>query len=423
MRWPVALSLVAAAVLIFLTVLIGMESGLFALGKAEPEPAENEDDECVSETVAPSWPTETDLRRVRIASAGDITAHMPQINLAYVGDGKYDFNPCFELIAPYLKDADLAVGNLETAQAGPDITFLGYTGYTGYPCFNAPIELSEALKNAGFDLVSMAHNHSLDRGLSGLKATLENVRGVGLTTFGTHMNEEERNMPVIKEINGIKIAFLSYTYGTNMIPIPRGHEYAVNLIENFHTIEPIIEDMELARREGADFIAVAMHWGDMYITEPPQGLREIAEELAVAGADFIMGGHPHVVQPLEWFHVDRGYGRKRGSLVTYSMGNFLSNQRRPPNPTDLVQYGKLLHVEVTKDMETKETWISDVQYEITWVHREWGHRILPLSQVLAGDPSDFNLTPARVEELRGGYRRNEAIILNYGFEENAPWNR
>ncbi len=408
-----------------LAFLLGAGAGFFGGGDltADPEPPEQEPSEPDPEPEPepdPEPEPEPDIRSMTIISVGDITAHSPQINQAHVSDGEYDFSPSFEFIAPHLKRADLAVANFETCQAGPEITFLGYRGYTGFPCFNAPVELSEAVKEAGIDLVSTAHNHSMDRGLSGLKITLENLRGVGLTTYGTHMNEEEQMTPVIAEVDGIRVAFLSWTFSTNVIPVPEGHEYAVNFIENFHTVQPIIEEIQRARDAGADLVAVSMHWGAMYVTEPHPRLREIAAELARGGADLILGGHPHVVQPMEWLYNEQEDGSERPTLVTYSMGNFISNQHYPINPTDLVQYGKLLEFGITKDMDTGETWISSADYDITWVHREWRHRVLSLSEVLAGDPADFNLAEARVEELRDGFRRNVEIIEKYGFSEDAP---
>ena len=309
------------ALVIALLFIAGSVAGIFATGGSSadpplptPTPPSQDDPGTVEpDPDEPEPDPEPDIRTMTLLAAGDITAHVTQMNQAHLGGGEYDFTPSFEIIAPYLKAADLAVGNLETCQASPDISFLGYSGYTGFPCFNAPVALSEALKQAGFDLMSMAHNHSLDRGLTGLKQTLENVRGLGLTTFGAHLNEEEQMTPVIKEVNGIKVAFLSYTFSTNVIPIPQGHEYAVNFIENFNTVVPIVEEMERARREGADLIAVSMHWGAMYVTDPHPYLRTVAEQLAEAGADLILGGHPHVVQPMEWFYNEEPDGSTRVS--------------------------------------------------------------------------------------------------------------
>ncbi|MFO8059668.1 MAG: CapA family protein [Bacillota bacterium] len=400
---------------------IGAGASLRNSGDAVADPEPNDEPE-IEEPVdpEPEPEPEPDIRSITLVAAGDITAHEPQITQAHAGDGTYDFSPTFEFITPYIQRGDLAVGNLETCQAGPEISFLDYQGYTGYPCFNAPIELSEALKEAGFDFVSTAHNHSMDRGLSGLKATLENIRAAGLTTFGTYLNQKEHDTPVISEVDGVKVAFLSYTFSTNVIPVPEGHEYAVNFIENFHTVEPITDEIDRARAAGADIVAISMHWGDMYVTEPQEHSRHVAAELAAAGADLILGGHPHVVQPIEWIYTEEEDGFQRPTMVTYSMGNFLSNQRYPNNPTDLVQYGNILEIEISKEMDSGRTWISDVNYEITWVHRDWRHRILPLSEVLAAEPSEFNLDAAQLEQLQQGHLRNEEIIEKYGFSDDAP---
>ncbi len=415
------------AVVIALLFVAGSVAGIFATGGSSadpplPTPTPPSQDPGIVEPGPdePEPEPEPDIRTMTLLAVGDITAHLTQINQAHLGDDEYDFTPSFEIIAPYIEAVDLSVGSLETCQASPSISFMGYTGYTAFPCFNAPLALSEALTQAGFDLMAMANNHSLDRGLTGLKETLENVRGLGLTTFGTHLNEEEQMTPVIKEFNGINVAFLSYTFSTNAIPVPQGHEYSVNYIENFNTVVPIVEEMERARRDGADLIAIYMHWGAMYVTEPHPHLRTVAGQLAEAGADLILGSHPHVVQPMEWFYNEEPDGSTRISLATYSMGNFVSNQHYPANPTDLVQYGKILNFEISKDMESGATWISGVDYEITWVHRGWRHRILPLSDVMVQEPAHFNLTAEQKQELVEGYARNKEIIERYGFVDDAP---
>jgi poly-gamma-glutamate synthesis protein (capsule biosynthesis protein) len=360
-----------------------------------------------------------DLRTVRIIAGGDITAHDIQMQQAHLGDGRYDFSPSFEYIAPYLRAADLAVADFETGQAGAAY------GYHAYPAFNAPLELSRAAREAGIDLVATANNHSLDMGLSGLKATLDNLRAAGLKTFGTYKSREEQQAPLIIEVNGIRLAFLSYTYGTNGIPVPQGHEYAVNLIEDFHTLDPISSEIGRARAAGADLVAVYMHWGDMYVFEPTERQKEIARELAAAGADLILGGHQHVIQPMEWIEIAQPDGSTRSSLVTYSMGNFISNQHYspgPPNfiPTPAVQYGLLVDIEITKDMESGETRISGADYEIIWVHRLWRHRILPLSAVFSEGPAKFNLTEAEHNELQKGFQFNQNVVERFGFSANKP---
>ncbi len=380
---------------------------------------QREEEQDVEEDAEEEKDPEPDLRNATMVVAGDITAHVPQIEQAHLGEGEYDFTPSFEIIAPYIQQADLAVGDLETSQAGPDISFWGYSGYTGYPLFNAPQELSVALAEAGFDALTIANNHTLDRGYDGLMETLSHVRSLEIETFGAYKSWEERNDPLIIEHDGIEIAFIAYTYGLNGIPIPEGHEYCVNKTANFDDITPIVEDIQAARDSGADLVAVFPHWGEMYVTEPqPQRLRQVAEELAAAGADLILGSHPHTLQPIEWFFNKEDDGPERATLAIYSLGNFISNQHYPHNPTPYVEYGILLDISITKNMDTEEAWISGVDYDITWVHRDWRHRILPLSEVLQGSPEDYNLSESRLEELGTWYQNNKEVVEKYGHRED-----
>lgn len=358
-----------------------------------------------------------DIRSINMVTVGDITAHLLQIYQAETSDGDYNFYHSFDVIAPYLQAADLAVGDLETLQAGYDISFRGYSGYTGYPRFNAPKAFSEALAKAGFNALTLANNHALDRGYEGLEITLEHVRSLGIETFGAYTSWEERNTPLILEYNGIRIALIGYTFCTNQTTIPEGHEYCVNLTVGFEDLTPVIEDIQTARLHGADLVAVFPHWGAMYVTEPnPQRLRDAAEEMAEAGADLILGGHPHYIQPIEWFFNQDRYGNERATLVVYSMGNFISNQHYPfPTiPSPLVEYGLLLDIELSKNIDTGLAWISAVDYEITWVHRHWRHRILPLTNVFDNPPDKYNLNHEQVNELKKWYDRIVEIVETYG---------
>jgi poly-gamma-glutamate synthesis protein (capsule biosynthesis protein) len=380
------------------------ESGL-------PETDEDEQD--------PEEESGADLRTVKLIAVGNIFPHLPNIEQAHLGDGKYDFNPTFEYIAPLLQTADLVVGDLETAQAGPDIVFWGYSGYTGYPLFNSPQELTVALRDAGVNLLTLGNNHALDRGYDGLMASLDHIRGLGIKTFGAYKSPEERDKILIVEQEGIKIAFIGYTFSTNGITIPEGHEYCLNFAPGFEDLTPIIDDINKARDNGADLVAVFPHWGENeYASEPsPQYYREVASELAAAGADLIIGGHPKFVQPIEWFFNDRGDGTERATFAVYSQGTFLSNQHYPANISPFVEYHLLVDLDLTKNMDTGETWISGADYEITWIHRNWRHRILPLSEVFAGSPDDFNLTESKVEELKSWHQRNVESAEAYGHLE------
>ena len=373
----------------------------------EPSDAMTEEPE---EAVGP------DLQSINLVIVGNIFPHLPQIEQAHLGDGVYDFTPSFEYIAPLLQVADLAVADLETSQAGPDISYLGFSGYTGFPMFNTPQELSVALREAGIDVMTLGNNHALDRGYEGLVETLNHLRGIGIRTFGAYKSQEERDTTLIIDQNGLKIAFIGYTFSTNGIPVPEGHEYCINFSPGFTDTTAIIEDINQAKSSGADLIAFFPHWGeDEYAQEPqPQYYRQVAEELAAAGADLIIGGHPKFIQPLEWFFNERADGTERATLAIYAQGTFLSNQHYPANISPLVEYGLLLDIDLTKNLDSGEAWISGVEYEVTWIHREWRHRILPLTQVFSASPESLNLSASKIEDLKSWHQRCIDTAEAYG---------
>lgn len=362
-----------------------------------------------------------DLRTVNLITTGNIMATETQINQAKIGDDQYDFSPSFEFIAPYLKTADLVVGDLEVAQAGPDIAYAGIKGYTGWAYFNSPQELSEALFNAGINVFTLANNHAMDRGLEGLMITIDHIRSLGAETFGAYKNQEERDKILIIEINGINIAFIGYTYSTNGNPIPGGHEYSVNLSTDFLDITHLIKDIQAARASGADIVAVFPHWGAEHSHEPqPQRLRQVAEEIAAAGADLIIGGHPKWIQPFEWFFNNTVDGSERASLAVYSQGSFLTHQYEGDGYNAIYsEFSLLLDIELTKDYVTGETLISDVDYEIAWTHRGWQHRVLLLSDIFAADsPVEYNLNETRINRFKEIHKTSVEVIEMYGHPED-----
>ncbi|NLM23034.1 MAG: CapA family protein [Firmicutes bacterium] len=351
-----------------------------------------------------------DIRTATIANVGAIYPHRPQIVQAHLGDGKYDFSPSFEIIAPLIKAADLAVVTFETAQAGPG------GGYTGYPTFNAPLELTKNLKDAGFDVFNTANNHIMDRGYEGLMKTIDHIRSHGLTVIGTYKSWEERNTPHVLDVNGIKVGFVSYTYNTNGFYPPAGHEYAINHIPNFETVQPVVEDIIKTRQAGADLVAVYMHWGEEYNHEPSARQKEIAQELAKAGADLIIGTHPHVLQPLDLITVEKDDGSEHRAVVINALGNFCTNQHLTDGvPTDLTRYGILATIELAKDMNSGEAWIADVNYEINICHIDWRHRVIPVSMILSNPPEKYNHSAARVETIKKQYDTLVQILERYNF--------
>lgn len=305
---------------------------------------------------------------------GDIMSHSPQLPGAYdEATGTYDFTPFFENVKPILSEGDWVMANLETPIAGADF------GYSGYPTFNAPTELAEALKDAGFNLLSTANNHSLDKGEKGLLKTLEHVRALGFQTVGTAASQAEADENVIVEQNGIRMGLLSYTYGTNGIPIPEGKPYLVNLIDE----TKIKGDIRRLREAGADLVTVALHFGNEYQTVPSDSQTALARSLAAAGADIIAGSHPHVVQPYEVVEAFDEQGRAKQALIIYSMGNFISNQRG-----DSKDYGVIFKVGVKKNMTAGTTELTEIEAIPTWVHRyrpdnSYRYRVLPVEATIA----------------------------------------
>lgn len=266
----------------------------------------------VADTCSDASATGADT--VSFLFAGDAMQHKPQLQHALAaGGGKtYAFDQCFTLIAPAVKAADYAVVNLEVPLGGgPD--------YSGYPMFSAPDSYAAALKDAGFDMLLTANNHSLDRGAKGARRTLTVLDSLGLDHTGTFSDslDRSRRVPCIRDIKGAKVGFLNYTYGTNGL-VPRdGIE--ISYIDR----DKIAAEMQATRRAGANIIIVAMHWGIEYQLNENAEQRSLAQFLVDQGADMIVGSHPHVIQPYKVVHNAR---EGKDVLVIYSLGNFISNQ-------------------------------------------------------------------------------------------------
>ena len=296
--------------------------------------------------------------------AGDVMSHMPITNDAYVeADGTYDYSHMLQFAARQLEQADYAVANLETVLAGgPD--------YSGFPAFNSPDELAYDVKEAGFDLLSTANNHTRDRGMDGIYRTLDVLDQAGLAHVGTYRSPEERDEHsgiYVADVGGISVAFLSYTYGLNGFRLDSDKMYAVNLfnLDYYTTLanpdyELLQSDLEAARALDADLIAVMIHWGVEYQNAPNGHQTNLAQFLVEQGADLVLGGHPHVLQPYETISVTGWDGQEREGFVCYSLGNFISNQY---DPFPAVQTTAVLDLELTKDPESGETAVTGVSYE------------------------------------------------------------
>lgn len=313
------------------------------------------------------------VTEAKLIAVGDIMMHGMQIKSGYNSQtNTYSYQTFFTEVKDILSVGDWVIGNLETTLAGPE------SGYTGYPLFNAPATLADAIKWAGFNILTTANNHSLDRREKGLLKTLENLRDREIYPVGTAASLAESQEILIAEKNEILMAFLAYTYGTNGIPIPQGKDYLVNLIDE----QKIIQDITRAKQKGADIVTVSLHFGAEYQRLPNTKQKQLVENLVNGGADIILGSHPHVVQPYKIFNVTSKNGDTRQAVAIYSMGNFISNQTR--KYTDL---GVIFQVNIQKSFPEETIEISGVEAFPTWVHRyrkngKLNFRVLPLEEIV-----------------------------------------
>lgn len=256
---------------------------------------------------------------ITLSFTGDIMLHESQLIAAYdPGCDCYDFTENFQNVAPYLSKGDLTIGNLETTLPGEP------RRYSGYPQFGAPDSIVTALKNAGFDILTTSNNHSMDKGGDVLARTLNVLREHEMLHLGTWRSPEEfqKNRVLVVQKKGFRLAFLNYTYGTNGIPVPENRW--VNLIDK----KQISKDIEIAETLAPDLVIVLFHYGGEYRQSPDAFQIEMTNHAFYRGADVVIGGHPHTLQPYEIKQVTDVKGRTKERFVIYSMGNFISAQRK-----------------------------------------------------------------------------------------------
>lgn len=266
--------------------------------------------------------------------AGDAMQHQAQLDQAKIRGGVkgYDYSQCFTHIAPVITEADYAVVNLEVPLGGGPV-------YSGYPCFSAPDSFAKALKDAGFDMFLTSNNHCLDSGDKAARRTLMALDSLGVDHIGTFRDSLQRRelVPFIKDINGIRFGFLNYTYGTNGIAPRDGMEVA--LIDRAR----MAEEMRKTREAGAEILVVTIHWGVEYVLIQNKNQENLAQFLIDNGADLIIGGHPHVIQPMKVVRNDK---ENKDVLVVYSLGNFISNMK-----TADTRGGALVRARVERDAD------------------------------------------------------------------------
>lgn len=285
---------------------------------------------------------------INFTAIGDVMCHNTNYQTAYNSTTKsYDFTPAFVNVRKYTEKADIAIGNLETTLTGKEI------GYSGYPTFNSPEELGVALKDIGVDVVSTANNHCMDKGSKGIVNTLDNLDRIGINHTGTNRSKEEQDTVLVKDVNGMKIAFIAFTYGTNGINIPSGKEYMVNLIDN----DFILEQIELAKQQNPDLICASMHWGIEYAQKQNKEQEQLADLLFQNGVDIIIGNHAHVIEPMEKRTITLNDGTEKDVFVVYALGNFISAQVKEHTRSTAI-----LNMKITKKGETGKISIDSVDY-------------------------------------------------------------
>ena len=297
---------------------------------------------------------------------GDVMSHTPLTDDCYVAEtDSYDYTHVLQFAAPQLALADYAAANLETPLAGGQ--------YSGYPRFNSPDELAYNIKDAGFDLLCTTNNHTLDKGMDGIYRTLDVLDQAGVAHVGTYRSQEERDASHgihVADVGGISVAFLAYTYGLNGFRIDDDLRFSANLfnLDYYTTLcnpdyQLLEEDMAAARALETDLIAVIVHWGNEYRTQQNVHQENLAQFLVGQGADLVLGGHPHVLQPYMTVTAPGFDGQEREGFVIYSLGNFISNQNFADDPwQDLAtKTTVILDLELTKTPEGDAS-LTDVRY-------------------------------------------------------------
>ena len=303
--------------------------------------------------------SDSSVKTARVVANGDILIHDALYYTAKKEDGSYDFNPFFEYVKPWIEGADLAIGDFEGTIS--DRSPLG-----GYPLFNAPVQIADTMKDVGYDVVDLAHNHILDTGLYGLKYTDKVFKERGLDTVGVHADKNRSEDKIlIKEVNGIKIAILAYAYGYNGMDANLTTQERNNHLSNLDE-EKMKEEIQRAEKE-ADVTVVMPQMGVEYKMEPTEEQKALYHKMIEWGADVVFGGHPHVIEPAETVEKD---GDKK--FIIYSMGNFVSNQRMERMENKWPERGLLM--DVTFEKANDKTTVKTVKAHPTLVYSKLNGR-------------------------------------------------
>lgn len=371
---------------LIIIVIVGIVATLLFLNTKNESPKIEEKKEIKKEP-------EVKTSKLSLVMVGDALLHSSVYNDAYK-NGVYDFSSQLEFIKPIIQKYDLAFYNQETILGGKEL------GLSDYPTFNSPWEFGNAMIDAGFNLVSLANNHTLDKGEKAVLKSCEFWQDKDVLTAGSYCSNEEANEIKIREKNGIKYTLLAYTYGTNGIPVPQGKEYLVNLYSD----EKVKHDIEQVK-DKVDLLMVSMHWGTEYKTEPTEEQKRQAEYLSSLGVDIIIGTHPHIIEPITYIN---------DTLVIYSLGNFISAQSTNNDYNTVIEL--MTSVDVIKEEKEGQITIKldNLNNELLYNYYQKGSRwtnfkVIPFSQMNASYNSDYQRLYNKYSEVVRMYNKDIPI--------------
>lgn len=389
----------------------------------------------VSETDNSEPENITKVAEATVSVTGDLIGHDAILKSAKGSKSTYNFDSIFTYIKDYADQSDYAIANLETTLAGDK------KKYTGYPTFNTPDAIVDAVINANFDMLLTANNHSYDTGLSGMKRTVQVLDKKGIDHTGTYLNAEDKRY-LVKEINGIKIGMLCYTYETNGTMAGRKYlngglmdkigatlinSFSYKRLDDFYA--ELDSQIDAMKAEGAEAVVMFIHWGTEYKIAHNNTQKKIAQGLCNHGVDVIVGGHPHVVQPIELL-TDQNDPSHR-TVCLYSMGNAVSNQRASffnKLKTGHTEDGVLFSVTFAKYSDGAVQ-VADVNLLPTWVNlckdsatKKNVFRIVPLDKSVENWQSAFALDDEAMTNANKSYKRTMELVQE-GLETSQTFYR
>ncbi len=398
--------------------------GISAIVKSIIKTADNEDKKEINSSQVSSGKSKEPyvVSTAKVVNTGDIIVHSTVLDGAKTADG-YDFSSFFPNVKKYFNGADLAVANLEVTFGGSE------SGkFSGYPAFNTPDSLADTIKNSGINFLLTANNHCYDTGMFGLKRTAQILKSKNMDFIGTKELDSDPAY-VVKKVNGIKIGMTCYTYENSCDVAGRKsingaiisteangllNSFSYDYIDKFYSEAQ--KTISLMKKDGADCIVFYMHWGEEYQLKQNTWQKTIAQKLCNLGVDVIVGGHPHVVQPIELLHSEDS---QNTSVCIYSMGNAISNQRQelmsPECTTGHTEDGMLFYYTFDKYSDGT-TVLSSVDIIPTWVNKYKGgsgyqYTMIPLENATDG-VSLYGLTGDSASRCQKSYERTKQIVMS-----------